>query len=158
MGWGQRFLFPTSPSKPIIIYHDILSHSLTFRQPTFSLYEDRRLALGSRRFSASGQTYYLDILRFTSPASCPLRQPVSAGSDNIFKNDHLDVWLPTRRQYSKCISEDLISANLLSRADADSSVSHNAIGTPSPPSICNIAQRPSQYLIPDTVHPHIPTS
>jgi serine/threonine protein kinase len=69
MGWEQRSLFPTSSSKPIIIYHDILSHSLTFRQPTFSLYEDRRLALGSRRFSASGQTYYLDLLRFISPAN-----------------------------------------------------------------------------------------
>lgn len=72
LGWERKTLTSTGnnheePTKEV--FYDILSTSLTFSKPTFSLYEDRRLALGARRFSASGQTYYLDLFRFICPSS-----------------------------------------------------------------------------------------
>ena len=51
------------------IFHDHLSQSLTFIQPKFCLYQDRRLDLAGRRFSANNQTYYIDLMRFISPST-----------------------------------------------------------------------------------------
>jgi serine/threonine protein kinase len=74
LGWEKQELNSLGqsqePQGPIpSFFYDVLSASSTFKQPRFSLYEDRRLALGARKFSASGQSYYLDLLRFISPSS-----------------------------------------------------------------------------------------
>jgi hypothetical protein len=72
LGWERKTISSASNDQDDStkeIFYDILSRSLTFSKPTFSLYEDRRLALGARRFSASGQTYYLDLFRFICPSS-----------------------------------------------------------------------------------------
>lgn len=72
LGWERKMIGPAGNDQDGSnkeVFYDILSRSLTFSKPTFSLYEDRRLALGARRFSASGQTYYLDLFRFICPSS-----------------------------------------------------------------------------------------
>ena len=47
------------------IYLETYTESLTLQPPDFSLLEDRRLALGYRRFTGGeGQTYHLDLITF----------------------------------------------------------------------------------------------
>ncbi|KAJ5754135.1 uncharacterized protein N7511_008288 [Penicillium nucicola] len=75
LGWQRLPLVPLVPNSSvgsIDVYHDILSESFTFHLPKFSIFEDRRLALGMRRFSTYGQTYYLDLFRFISPSHAEL--------------------------------------------------------------------------------------
>lgn len=46
------------------VYTEFYTNSITFKIPKFSLFEDRRLALGFRRITALGQTYCIDLIRF----------------------------------------------------------------------------------------------
>ncbi|KAI9869648.1 MAG: hypothetical protein M1830_005254, partial [Pleopsidium flavum] len=48
------------------VYNEIYTNSITFKMPKFSLFEDRRLALGFRKIKALGQTYFVDLIRFIS--------------------------------------------------------------------------------------------
>jgi serine/threonine protein kinase len=97
LGWEKQELNSLRRSEesenPVpSFFYDVLSASSTFKQPRFSLYEDRRLALGARRFSASGQSYYLDLLRFISPSSVEedtqdLFADIDVFDDEWFKNE-----------------------------------------------------------------------
>ncbi|KAJ5160424.1 uncharacterized protein N7482_007428 [Penicillium canariense] len=90
LGWERKAITsrsnnPDDSSKEI--FYDTLSTSLTFTKPRFSLYEDRRLALGARRFSASGQTYYLDLFRFISPSSSSSDADIQTSPDMEIYDD-----------------------------------------------------------------------
>jgi serine/threonine protein kinase len=61
LGWEQLQLGPPHSET---LFHEKHFGSITFKTPTFSLLDSRRLALGFRRVENSGQTYLLDIVRF----------------------------------------------------------------------------------------------
>jgi len=63
LGWQRISVAGSHP-----VFRESWSGSITFRRPTFSLFEDRQLALGQRRMigGGEGQVYYLDLIRFIS--------------------------------------------------------------------------------------------
>lgn len=75
MGWSkiQVRVGPTAKNTHTM-YQERHFGSLTFQRPKFSFFSDQRLALGFRKVSVPGQTYYLDLLRFIiDPVDLPDR-------------------------------------------------------------------------------------
>lgn len=86
LGWEK---VEVANSRPV--YRECWSGSVTLKKPTFSLFEDRQLALGQRRMMGGeeGQVYYLDLIRFIS------QEPVMAQNPEC-RNDQFplfdDAW------------------------------------------------------------------
>lgn len=69
---------------------------ITFKKPTFSLFQDHRLALGFRTMYSRGQTYYLDLLRFLQPDA---QEILPAGRDTrIFTAEWYRADIKTHKQ------------------------------------------------------------
>ena len=46
------------------VYEELYTNSITFRAPSFSLWQERRLALGFKQLSSIGQSFLVDLVRF----------------------------------------------------------------------------------------------
>ena len=46
------------------VYEELYINSITFRAPSFSLWQERRLALGFKQLSSIGQSFLVDLVRF----------------------------------------------------------------------------------------------
>lgn len=72
--------------------------SLTFIKPRYGLLVDNRLALGQREVKGSGQTYYIDPLRFMKKSSKAAKPVIMATEptygDEWFRQDVRDVTKP----------------------------------------------------------------
>ena len=61
----------TNPTDFLRLYTEFYTQSVTTEPPTFSLFEDRKLALGYRKLVAQGMTYYTDLLQFIGAQNQP---------------------------------------------------------------------------------------
>ena len=46
------------------VYEELHTNSITFRAPSFSLWQERRLTLGFKQLSSIGQSFLIDLVRF----------------------------------------------------------------------------------------------
>ena len=88
LGWKTEILPEESGDRSLFFEKHF--GGLTFKRPTFSLFQDQRLALGFRKVSLPGQTYYLDLIRFfqkdtTSPSQ--IAQPTRIFTLQWYIND-----------------------------------------------------------------------
>lgn len=58
-GWTAKGL-----SSENYVYEELHTHSITFKAPKFSIWQERRLTLGFRQLSAVGQSFLVDLVRF----------------------------------------------------------------------------------------------
>ena len=66
--------------------------SLTFRTPQFSLLQERRIAIGSRKYADSGQEYRFDLVRFIQrPKLETAQQSVLRFDDEWYKRDVIRI-------------------------------------------------------------------
>lgn len=58
-GWTAKDL-----SSGRYVYEELHTHSITFKTPKFSLWQERRLTLGYKQLSSMGQSFLIDLVRF----------------------------------------------------------------------------------------------
>ena len=61
LGWTAKTL-----SSGRQIYEELHTDSITFKAPTFSLWQERRLTLGFKQLASMGQSFVIDLVRFIS--------------------------------------------------------------------------------------------
>lgn len=59
LGWTAKHL-----SSGRQVYEELHTKSITFRAPSFSLWQERRLTLGFKQLSSKGQSFLIDLVRF----------------------------------------------------------------------------------------------
>lgn len=67
LGWRAEAMQSSRGEE--VLYREKHFDGITFKKPSFSLFQDQRLALGYRTVSLSGRTYHLDLLRFLQPGT-----------------------------------------------------------------------------------------
>ena len=82
LGWTA-----TPLSSGEYVYHEIHTNSITFRIPSFGLWEERRLALGFKNLTSIGQSFFFDIVRFIS-AEDIMSDKLALSKDLVFD----DAW------------------------------------------------------------------
>lgn len=58
-GWTAKGL-----SSGRYVYEELHTHSVTFKAPKFSLWQERRLTLGFKQLSSMGQSFLIDLVKF----------------------------------------------------------------------------------------------
>lgn len=91
LGWTAKHL--SSGRK---VYEELHTSSITFRAPSFSLWQERRLTLGFKQLSSIGQSFLIDPVRFVGSGP-GVSDEVS--SDESFNFD--DRWFRTDIQNTK---------------------------------------------------------
>lgn len=64
LGWTAKNL-----ASGRYVYEELYTHSITFKPPTFGLWQERRLTLGFKRLSSLGQSFLIDLVRFIVSAT-----------------------------------------------------------------------------------------
>ena len=64
LGWTAKTL-----SSGRQIYEELHTDSITFKAPTFSLWQERRLTLGFKQLPSIGQSFLIDLVRFITSVS-----------------------------------------------------------------------------------------
>ena len=59
LGWTVKHLLSGRQ-----VYEELHTNSITFRAPSFSLWQERRLTLGFKQLSSKGQSFLIDLVRF----------------------------------------------------------------------------------------------
>ena len=89
LGWELRSFDVSDRGGPkkLDYFYESFTSSHTFTRPRFSLFEDRRLALGYRRILGNGQTYYLDLVRFINPEQSESKGESASDRQYVFDDD-----------------------------------------------------------------------
>ena len=86
LGWEIRS-FDLRDREKLEFFYESFTNSHTFRRPKFSLFEDRRLALGYRKILGNGQTYYLDLVRFIDPGQSESKGETASDRKFVFDDE-----------------------------------------------------------------------
>ena len=89
LGWEIRSLDVSDRGSPkkLEYFYESFTNSHTFTRRSFSLFEDRRLALGYRRILGNGQTHYLDLVRFIDPEQSESKGESASDRQLVFDDD-----------------------------------------------------------------------
>lgn len=114
LGWEAH------SSKSSKCYIESYTNSLTFKPPCFSLFDDRRLALGYRRMQGDGHTYFLDLIQFITADNLIEAQPISHSAFGSRFPAYDDRWFLDEPFMAVEEKEDVIGQIRLSSSNCNS--------------------------------------
>ncbi|KAK3166658.1 hypothetical protein OEA41_009783 [Lepraria neglecta] len=121
LGWE------VSSSKSSKCYIESYTNSLTFKPPRFSLFDDRRLALGYRGMQGDGHTYFLDLIQFITADKLIEAQPFSDSGFGSRFPVYDDRWFLDEPFIAVEEKEDVIGKIRLSSSNGNSNGSGEVV-------------------------------